>query len=453
VLLLIDAIDRRKYDEARSFADRIEREENLSFVAPFARSWLSVVDGPYDPPVIAIAKPQAAFALRYQGEQVLLQRLALNDAPGARDAYVQMKAAQTPFGVEERWMIADRFAALGHRDIAKELLCDGDVPEEKIEQSLAQARKLYRKNRFTPLYGLAALLNRLTIDLADQDEHTAPMTIARVASFADPSSEDIRIGVARSALSAGYADIAHSEAGMILPASPLWLEAQSVRLRALVALDRDDEAVTRARAIAEQNGGSLTTSRLLGDVLMQTGHYADAAKAYEDARQRAGATPDVSLLLQLGGALEQSRQWEQAKPLLAKVVELAPDSPIALNYLGYALADRGEDLPQAIALLEKANRLRPKDAALSDSLGWAYFRAGQYDKALPLLQSAVEADPANGEISEHLGDLLWATGSRFEARYSWEAALVGLDEGEDDAAARARIRGKLDGKGAQAANL
>ena len=75
VLLLADAMDRGKWKEAASLVGRIEREGNFAFIVPFMQSWVSMKDGPYDPPVVPVDKPYAVFAVRYLEEQLLWQRL------------------------------------------------------------------------------------------------------------------------------------------------------------------------------------------------------------------------------------------------------------------------------------------------------------------------------------------------------------------------------------------
>ena len=448
VLLLVDALDRRQWAEARALVDRLENETNLAFLVPFMRSWIAYADPPYDPPVVPLDAPYAVFAVRYLEEQLLLQRLALGDRAGLEEAYKEASARAIGFGPVERGMIAARLARLGRDDLALDLLAGQAAAPDAAKAELDRLTKLYRKPLFTPQYGLAMLMHRLAIDLAGQGEGTATLSIARIASFAVPTDEDVRVNVARSALAADYADIAFSEAGMIGEGSPDWFDAQTVRLRALIAQDRTDDAIARARQLVDLDGGSARSLRLLGDVLVNKDDFAGAADAYARARDALGdkaGQQDAALLLQLGGALEQAGQWEQARPILERVVALAPDSAVALNHLGYALASRGEDLPQAIALLEKANRLRPKEPAFIDSLGWALFRSGAYDKALPLIQSAAMDEPGNGELSEHLGDILWAMGRRFEARYAWRAALVGLEEDGHEADMLARLTRKIDG--------
>lgn len=452
VLLLIDALDRRRWEEANALVNRLESEANLAFLVPFMRSWISLSDHPYDPPVVPLDAPYAVFAVRYLEEQLLLQRLALGDRDGLADAYAEAKERRIGFGPEERWLIAARLAKLGRRDLAIDLLSGGAAaPGAQAEDELDRARKRYRRRDITPQYGLAMLMHRLAIDLAGQGDGTATLSIARIASFADPANDDVRLNVARAALGADYPAVAHSEAGLVPSSSPAWFDARSVRLSALLDQDRTEEAVIRARQLVETDGGTMRSLRLLGDVLARNGDFAGAADAYDRARAVLGDGGDgrqeAALLLQLGGALEQAGQWERAKPLLERVVELAPDSAVALNHLGYALADRGEELPRAISLLEKANRIQPEQPAFIDSLGWAFFRAGDYEKALPLIQRAAVAEPGNSELNEHLGDVLWAMGRRFEARYAWQAALVGLEDNERDERMRARLLGKMDGKG------
>jgi Flp pilus assembly protein TadD len=125
-------------------------------------------------------------------------------------------------------------------------------------------------------------------------------------------------------------------------------------------------------------------------------------------------------------------------------VALGPDQAVALNYYGYSLIDHGGDLARAVTMLEKANSLAPGQAAIADSLGWAYFRQGDTARALPLLESAGVAAPADAEIAEHLGDVYWAVGRRYEARYAWKAARV-VAKPEDAARLDAKI---LDGPAA-----
>jgi tetratricopeptide (TPR) repeat protein len=107
---------------------------------------------------------------------------------------------------------------------------------------------------------------------------------------------------------------------------------------------------------------------------------------------------------------------------LRHLIQLKPDHAEALNALGYTLADRTDRWQEALPLVEKALALSPNNPAIIDSLGWIYFRAGQLDKALPLLQQAYEL-MVDHEIAAHYGELLWITGEKQRALDIWEEGL------------------------------
>ncbi len=453
VLLLASALERRRWDEAGGWIDRLEMEGNLAFLAPFMRSWVSLAQGRYAPPEKVPEESLAAFGNRYWAEQRFLLALARGDKTELDDAFAGVRELTDDFGAEQQAITAVRLDGLGRRDLALQLLAHEDAAWTggDAEAALKRAAKLYRKRKLTPGYGLAMLMNRLAADLRSQGEGVATFSLARMAGFADPASDDVHVTIARAALMAEFPELAYAEAGKVLPASPVWFDAETMQLRALIEQERGAEAVARGERLVQQDRGSARSWRVLGDMRAQQDDFAGAAAAYGQARAAMGGGEDAALMLQLAASLEQAGQWREARPMLERVVELAPDSAVALNHLGYALADRGEDLPRAIALLEKSNRIRPREPAYIDSLGWAYFRAGNYAKALPLIQSAVESEPGNAELNEHLGDVLWAMGRRFEARYAWGAALVGLDdEARQASQIRARLTDKIDGKGADA---
>ena len=142
--------------------------------------------------------------------------------------------------------------------------------------------------------------------------------------------------------------------------------------------------------------------------------YAEAADAYGRAIQLS-ATAELRRALDAAPAPGQrARGIGQAGPRPRRSWRLAlhgaPDKPLLLNFLGYAKLERGEDLDAAEAMIRKASALRPDDASITDSLGWAQFKRGRLPEAIATLQRAAEADPAQAEIHEHLGDALYTAG-------------------------------------------
>ncbi|MGD9616461.1 MAG: tetratricopeptide repeat protein [Alphaproteobacteria bacterium] len=208
--------------------------------------------------------------------------------------------------------------------------------------------------------------------------------------------------------------------------SPYYWSAQ---LRAAVNLDtleRTDEAVAQLRTMAAENPNSIGALVTLGDILRSKKRFAEAADVYDEAIRRtetAGLPEKWTLLYDRGVARERSGQWEKAEADLLKALELKPDQPMVLNYLGYSWVDRGEHLDRGMKMIEKAVELRPDDGYIVDSLGWAHYRMGDYEAAVEKLEKAIELVPEDPTINDHLGDAYWRTGRLSEARYQWRRAL------------------------------
>ncbi len=138
---------------------------------------------------------------------------------------------------------------------------------------------------------------------------------------------------------------------------------------------------------------------------------------------------DMDLLYESAMLADRIGDQAESEKRLRKVLAAAPDRPDANNALGYALADRGEKLPEARALIEKAHKAAPDDPAILDSMGWIAFREGRLDEAERFLRLSL-AKFEDGEIAAHLGEVLWAQGRKDEARTIWRAQLVKQPDSE-----------------------
>ncbi len=125
-----------------------------------------------------------------------------------------------------------------------------------------------------------------------------------------------------------------------------------------------------------------------------------------------------------GTSYERSNDWASAERDLLRAMELNPDQPLVLNYLGYSWVDQGKNLTRGLSLISRAVQLKPDDGFIVDSLGWAYYRLGRYDEAVKHLERAVELQPSDPVLNDHLGDAMWRAGRQREARFQWELALT-----------------------------
>ncbi|MEL6966056.1 MAG: tetratricopeptide repeat protein [Pseudomonadota bacterium] len=206
--------------------------------------------------------------------------------------------------------------------------------------------------------------------------------------------------------------------------------------------------------------GDLKKARGLLDELIESGpddlvaHLSYSAvlarhKKYEDAitvlSRKVARVKDPkryhwNLFYRLGIAYERTKQWPLAEKAFQKSLELFPDQPSVLNYLGYSWVDMNINLQQGLDMIRKAVELRPNDGYMVDSLGWAYYRLNRIMEAVVKLEQAVDLRPGDPTINDHLGDAYWRANRRLEAVFQWRHALA-LDPPEADIA---RIEEKLD---------
>lgn len=181
----------------------------------------------------------------------------------------------------------------------------------------------------------------------------------------------------------------------------------------------------------------------LADVLSANKEYAAASEALNKAVQLAEANDEENwnLYYQRGIAYERQKMWDKAEPDFKKALELSPDQPQVLNYLGYSWVDMNRHLDEGLDMIKRAVDLRPNDGYIIDSLGWAYYRLGRYDDAVEQLERAVLITPMDPTINDHLGDAYWQVGRKREAKFQWQRAVDGKPEPE--AEQRAEIEAKL----------
>jgi tetratricopeptide (TPR) repeat protein len=218
----------------------------------------------------------------------------------------------------------------------------------------------------------------------------------------------------------------------------------SARLRVaseLDALNRTDEAAAELDRMAAERPSDPEPLVQLGDILRARSRFTEAVAAYEKAIGRVGQVEPRHwrLFYSRAVALERSGQWPRAEADLKRALELQPDQPLVLNYLGYTWIDKGTNLERALKMIQRAVELRPNDGYIVDSLGWAYYRLGEFPNATQNLEHAVELLPEDPTINDHLGDAYWQQGRLMEARFQWRRALQFKPEADQVRAIETKI--------------
>ena len=289
----------------------------------------------------------------------------------------------------------------------------------------------------TLAFAVSRLFMRLADDLGGDQPSSLALALARFAVQADPGYARARLSLAEQLALADDPDRALAELALIPADGPLGATAAGRRIALLDEVDRPVDALAAARLRATSPDAVPVDRARYADLLVAADRPAESLPFYATILK--GDDRNGAAWLRYGIALDEAGRWKQARKALRRAVELTPDQPTTLNYLGYAQIERGENLADATRLLERAHALGPDDASIADSLGWAYHRRGETVRALPLLERAAAGEPANAEIAEHLGDAYWTLGRRYEARYAWTAAAVTADP-----AATARLTTKCE---------
>jgi tetratricopeptide (TPR) repeat protein len=436
LLLFIEDLQRGNWRGARLQLDRLEDGSGFDFLVPHLKAWTRFAARDGDPVADLDAVQKSALSGAYARETRALLLLALKRTDDALTTIRTFSITDTRNNAT-RIAAAAQLARLSQRETALNLLTSGDPSVESAKALLASGQALPGAIE-TASQGAGFLFARVSGDLVRDGGSPAALTLARLAGFADPDSGFARLVLAQSLAGNGFPEESLTILGAV--GEPFGASTRELRLAALEQAGRLDEALAEARGFAAQPGATLLDFARLGDLHSRLKQPAEAAAAYGEAIARAGpGGAPWNLWLLYGGALDLTNDWQKAEPALRKAVEIAPDQPAALNHLGYAMLERGDDLVEATRLIARANALKPDDPAITDSLGWALFLRGRTNEAIALLERAVADEPAEATLSEHLGDAYWTAGRRVDARYAWQAALVQSDV----EAATARLADKI----------
>ena len=247
-------------------------------------------------------------------------------------------------------------------------------------------------------------------------------------AYLNPGSDEVAAALGQHLAAHGYNELAEPYLHRVAAGSPDYI-ASRTELAWLIYADDPRQALKEARELASKYPNSFAAMTLLADMLAANhldfeaeANYHALIKLAEVAKW--SPTEIWPLYFGRGGARERLGRWPEALADLRLAKAAAPNQPNVLNYLGYAMADRGENLDEAVTMLRNAMRLRPGSGAILDSYGWALYKSGRFEEAATVLERAASLAPNLAEVADHLGDVYWRTGRKEEARLEWQRALT-----------------------------
>ncbi|MEX1180951.1 MAG: tetratricopeptide repeat protein [Cucumibacter sp.] len=345
------------------------------------------------------------------------------------EAYARTLANSGDFG--KAGEVLDAFAASGLTHPLTEIVADAVASGRRPGKFAENVQE-----------GAAEMLLGLGTAIGSENVSDLGILFLRLALYLDPDADVVSITLGDMLERAGRFETANLVYDEVAPESPLRMSAIIAKSLNLEELGERADAIASLRNIANLHPDSLEAVYALGDILRADKEYEAAAEAYTRALDISGgeAASDWRYYYVRGISWERAKLWDRAEPDFRKALELNPEQPQVLNYLGYSWVDQGLNLDEALGMIETAVDLRPSDGYIIDSLGWAYYRLGRFEEALATLVRAVLLMPDDPTINDHLGDALWRVGRKLEARYQW---AIARDLGPDEPGMLERIDRKL----------
>ncbi|MBU0674547.1 MAG: tetratricopeptide repeat protein [Proteobacteria bacterium] len=287
----------------------------------------------------------------------------------------------------------------------------------RTEEAVRELEEL--KNYSNDLGRINLNLGRLLMDLKRYDQAIVPL---QEALLADPSFQEARILLGIIYHEKGDNEDAINVLKQVDPQANSYEEAVLYMVQIFSTDKRFIEAENLLREqISDQKGKSARYYIALAEVFQDQRKFVEAEVVFNEALTEYPA--DDRIYFEYALFLEESGDTSRALTNMEKVLELKPDNPFAMNYIGYTWADQGINLDKAHEYIKAAVAQKPNDGYVRDSLGWVLFKLGKLQDARKELEAAAVAVPTDSTIHDHLGDVYHALGIDKEAIVNWEKAL------------------------------
>jgi tetratricopeptide (TPR) repeat protein len=428
LLVAAEALKERRYAAAERQLSTVSQDTFTGITAGILRAWSLVGQGDDKAADQVLDKIGQAGLADFLVFHRALMAEALGDREQALDLAAQAFKAE-PFVARIVEVYARMLANDGQFDKAAEVIGTFEAQGLSHPVVMLVKKAVEEKQRpgvFAPnvQVGAAEMFHGIGVALSRDGSKDLALVFLRLGIYLDPSADVISLALGQLLDTETQHDAANRIYDAIPATSPMKPTAVVRVAQNLDSMGDRTEALRRLRNIVATSPDDLDAISVLGDLLRYDEQYVDAAKAYTQALEvTGGENPgDWRFYYVRGIAYERANEWKLAEADFLKALDLNPDQPQVLNYLGYSWIDQDMNLTQALEMIEKAVEAQPQDGYIVDSLGWAFYKLGRMEEAVETLERAVMLNPTDPEINDHLGDAYWQVGRRLEARFQWNVA-------------------------------
>jgi tetratricopeptide (TPR) repeat protein len=432
IVLALDRMQANDYPAALKNLSKASRSRLNGLVIPLIEAWGHVGAGKTEAAMKALKalKKRKAYRLFKNYHEAVINDLADNRevAEKAYQLAIAQRSGPSLRSIEIYGAFLERAGKEAEALSLYRSFLDRDVDNPLMLEAVARAEKKGKAPRLVnnAIEGTAEALHGVASVLVPQNGITEALTYLNLALFLKPdfpAAQSLMGGIHESRRKWQAANEAYSG---IDPASAYGWNARIRMASNLDRVDKTDEAIKVLHKLAAEFPTRLDALSTLGGILRARKRFAEAIGVYDEAISRlTTARPlDWHLFYARGVSFERTKAWDQAEADFLKALELQPEQPTVLNYLGYSWVEKNMHLAKAQKMIERAVELRPRDGYIVDSLGWVLYRLGDYVGAVKKLERAVALRPEDPIINEHLGDALWKAGRKLEAGFQWRHSLA-----------------------------
>ena len=431
LVMAIESVKKADYKAAERQLTQIGAENQLGALREYVMAWLKAGDKDFAAARSFLSRLKPAAGERAEAPALVIEA-QIDEMAGdkeAAEAKYRRAISLDRNGLRTTIAVAEGLRRLGKGDEAREILKTyGTRYSDSVVMDGLMGPNAPMPKPPSPASGIADILfdigGILAADPRNQRTDLA-LIFYQLATALKPEQDFAWLMIAGVYEQFGQVPKAIAALGKIGANSPLYWQAR-LRTAALDAQeDKFDQAVARLRTLVAEKPDRIDAALTLADLLRGKDRFPEAVAAYDTAISRLGKPDERHWQVYFGRGivLERVKNWPKAEADMKKALELSPEQPYVLNYLGYSWIDQGLHLQEGMKMLERATELRPDDGSITDSVGWAYYRLGQFEKAVEWLERATEQKGDDSTITDHLADAYWHVGRRREARFQWERAL------------------------------
>ncbi|MGX5637287.1 tetratricopeptide repeat protein [Brevundimonas diminuta ATCC 11568] len=434
--------DARRADALLKDAPVGEPHDRAGF---YVQGWIAAAAKDWDralamPP--ADFDPVSAMVARANRARLLEQRRCYDEA----DAEWRDLTSHAITGALFRQPYGEFLERRGRRDDAL-VQYDAAITAGTADRRVIQGReRVLAKGRPPALpsfrQGAAQALRTAADQMIAQRAHEFGVVYLRLAQNLDPN-DNTQLLIGQTLIQGGIEPAGRAALAEVSEASPaLYAAARIQTAISLGKAGRDEEALVELRRAAAARPDEAGVAYMLAGQLMQMERH-EAALELLNGPLLNTADQGFEVHFLRGAAYESLDRDAEAEAELWAALQMQPDNPTLLNYLGYLWVDTGTRVQEGAAMIARAHAAEPKDGNIQDSLGWAQYRQGQYEAAVVNLEGAVDKEPANAEINDHLGDAYWAVGRQREAGFQWNRVLTLEVDDKRRGEVEAKLRDRL----------